>query len=247
MSADRSYSELLRAVGISHVEVQEERFSDVVRRALQSAEVSDLPALPDLSDLLDDAREALGRAMWELNWAKDRAKKKDLAARLAEFAAALDTVAEILASTGRLRNMVDIDLLKLVSEEAAASDETPPQAMARYRDLRTAVEGVRKDVAMATGLLGKLDADGQPSLHGYDHVVALAMRIAKQVGVALTTGGNREDDQHATPFTLLVQGLDTFLPDLHRAKTLATCARRIERSASWRARAGGSDRAPDKT
>jgi hypothetical protein len=84
---------------------------------------------------------------------------------------------------------------------------------------------------LALQMLGELPArKGRPRLEWFDQYVELTTEIADHLGVEVRTMGKLEDDPHQTPFTALVYGFETLLPEEVRSDTLGTCAKRIQRS-----------------
>jgi hypothetical protein len=64
-------------------------------------------------------------------------------------------------------------------------------------------------------------------------------KIAKKRGIEVTTQGNRERRPYATPFTRFVFAVEKLLPSELQSRSLAACARQIERSAEASAREKG--------
>jgi hypothetical protein len=55
-------------------------------------------------------------------------------------------------------------------------------------------------------------------------------RVAEQLGIKVSSAGNRDEDPYATPFTVLVFEAERVLPEGAWSPNLATCAKRIETS-----------------
>ena len=64
----------------------------------------------------------------------------------------------------------------------------------------------------------------------YSGFVRDLAEIAEGLGIDVTTGGDRSDDPHATPFTRFVFAVEKLLPHGERSKTLSACAKRIDRA-----------------
>jgi hypothetical protein len=89
--------------------------------------------------------------------------------------------------------------------------------------------------------LGNLPArKGRPKLEWFDQYVELMTEIAGHVGIEVRTMGKLDRDPHQTPFTALVFGFETLLPEDARSDTLGTCAQRIQRSRRRRKTLSGS-------
>jgi hypothetical protein len=64
----------------------------------------------------------------------------------------------------------------------------------------------------------------------YSGFIRDVAEIAEGIGIDVTTGGDRSKNPHATPFTHFVFAVEKLLPDGERSKTLAACAKRIDRA-----------------
>jgi hypothetical protein len=73
---------------------------------------------------------------------------------------------------------------------------------------------------------------GQRGLRWYTEHVKLMMQVAHLLDVKVSTAGDRIEDDHATPFTVLVFEAERVLPEEAWSDSLAACAKRIERSLS---------------
>jgi hypothetical protein len=70
----------------------------------------------------------------------------------------------------------------------------------------------------------------------YSGFVRDLAEIAEEIGIGVTTGGDRSDDPHATPFTRLVFAVEKLLPLDARSPSLEACAKRIDRAIAASAR-----------
>jgi hypothetical protein len=74
------------------------------------------------------------------------------------------------------------------------------------------------DLALQT--LGELPArKGRPKLEWFDQYVELMTEIAGHLGIEFRTMGKLEHDPHQTPFTAVVYGFETLLPEEVRSDT----------------------------
>jgi hypothetical protein len=64
----------------------------------------------------------------------------------------------------------------------------------------------------------------------YPRFVRNLTEIAEASGIDVTTGGDRNDDPHATAFTRFVFAVEKLLPPGERSPSLAACAKRIDRA-----------------
>jgi hypothetical protein len=95
-----------------------------------------------------------------------------------------------------------------------------------------AVEHLEGYCEQALAVLNEIPAKkGQRGLGWYDMLVELMTEVAGRLGLKVTTAGDRRgDDPYATPFTVLVYGVEDALPEPARSNLLSTCAKRIEDS-----------------
>jgi hypothetical protein len=71
---------------------------------------------------------------------------------------------------------------------------------------------------------------GRATRPWYSGFIRDLAEIAEGFGIAVTTGGDRSDDPHATPFTRFVFAVEKLLPSGESSKTLSACAKRIDRA-----------------
>jgi hypothetical protein len=64
----------------------------------------------------------------------------------------------------------------------------------------------------------------------YFHFIRYVAKIARGLGIEVTTQGDRERDPYATPFTRFVFAVEKLLPPKGQSKSLVACAKQIERA-----------------
>jgi hypothetical protein len=72
------------------------------------------------------------------------------------------------------------------------------------------------------------DKKGRRALEWYAGFAEVVVRAGRALGIAITTAGDRGDDPHATPFTVLAYALEKSLPKGARSKSLAACNKRLQ-------------------
>ena len=131
-----------------------------------------------------------------------------------------------------LHETVDTEVVTLLIHAVAlAHAGQHPRPREQLETILKMIEGLENYCERAMVLLSELPAkSGRPALEWYDGLVRLMMRVAELIGIKVSTAGDRSDDPSATPFTVLVFEAERVLPEEAWSKTLAACARRIDRS-----------------
>jgi hypothetical protein len=86
---------------------------------------------------------------------------------------------------------------------------------------------------------------GRRALGWYDGFVDLMVSVAGILDVPITTRGTGARDPEETPFTVLVFGVERFLPREAWSNSLAACAKRVQ--ASLKALRGAAGKNGSKT
>jgi hypothetical protein len=114
---------------------------------------------------------------------------------------------------------------------AAHPEITSGEAFERLEELVNTTEALKLYCDLCLQILEHLPArKGRPKLGWFDQYLELMTETAHHLGIEVRTMGKLESDPHATPFTALVYGFETLLPQEVRSDTLGTCAQRIQRS-----------------
>jgi len=185
--------------------------------------------------VVDDLADHLARAIGQFGWSSFNTKRRDLRKRLKLLRDSLETAADILASSGDLREKIDVDLLGFITNVAVeAAPGLTSSAMNRKIRCRT-----RTSQAYVGGCSSRRDhyeqssADRPARANWHDLIIEGAVAAGQSLAIPLTIGGDRSRDPYDTPFVRLVKRLELFLPSQMQSASLAACAKRIERSPTW--------------
>lgn len=110
---------------------------------------------------------------------------------------------------------------------------TPMAVTQKYASAHEQIEVILKDIEAAQVVMEQSSADGPARQVWYDFVVAGAVIVAQNLLIPLTIGGDRSRDPYDTPFVRLVKRLESLLPLKMQSRSMAACAKRIERSPAW--------------
>ena len=129
--------------------------------------------------------------------------------------------------------------------EMKASSRLPEMAGYRslfklnaFRDLLKATDAVELSAGdlesalsqVPTAFSGRPMAGTKARLFWYPGFVRDLAAIAKAIGVPVTTGGDREGNQHKTAFTKFVFAVEKLLPPERQCESISACAKRIDRA-----------------
>jgi hypothetical protein len=186
--------------------------------------------------VVDELRDHLARANGQFGWSSFNTKRGDLRERLDLLRGSLKTAAYILASSGDLREKIDVDLLGFITNVAIEADPglTPSAVRQKYAAAHEQISHILVPVETAAAALEETSADGPARAAWYDLIVEGAGAAARSLAIPLTIGGDRDGNPHDTPFVRLIMGLEALLPPKMQSRSLAACAKRIERSPAWR-------------
>jgi hypothetical protein len=227
----RRFEDYLPREGFAEIELTPDRFRVILNDAMPGGEWSD--------DLVDTVREEvahhLAQAVGQSGWFSFNTKRPDLRERLELLRDSLKTAAHILASSGNLREKIDIDLLGFMTNVAVEADPglTPALLNRKYASAHAQIKHILMHVEAAAAVLEKTSADGPARAAWYDLIVEGAVAAAQSLAIPLTIGGDRSQDPYDTPFVRLIMGLEALLPPKMQSRSLAACAKRIERSPAW--------------
>jgi len=164
--------------------------------------------------------------------------RKGVVSRLEKLSASARETALALQAVrpgpGDLHDVAVVDLLSEVIH-SHLPELSLQQSREQVEVLLQAVEALYHYSEEARGLVSQMGArKGQRGLARYDAFVDLMIEAAALLGIRVSTAGDRIEDPYATPFTVLAHALERSLPEEARAKTLAACAKRIDRSLAKR-------------
>jgi hypothetical protein len=225
------------------IAISVEDFGAVLSDALPGVEWPD-----DVIDAaFEEVTEHLSRAVGHWGWSTFNTRRRELRERLQLLRKSLKTAAYILASTGDLREKIDMDLLGFIANAAIEKDPdlTLPAMNRKYAAVHSGMEKLITYVEAAEAIMDQTSADGPARMAWYDSIVSGGVAAAQSLGIPLTIGGDRSDDPADTPLVRLITGLESFLPSDMQSESRAACAKRIERSPAWRSKAEHQSR--DKT
>jgi hypothetical protein len=228
----RRFEDYLPREGFAEIELTSEDFRAILNDAMPGGE---WPANV-IDAVVDELRDHLARANGQFGWHSFNTRRGDLRERLDLLRGSLETAADILASSGDLREKIDIDLLGFIANVAveAIPGLTPSTMRQKYAAAHEQIRHILKDVEAAETIMEQSSADGPARATYYDPIVGGARSAAQSLAIPLTIGGDREHNPHDTPFVRLIMGLEALLPPKMQSRSLAACAKRIERSPAWR-------------
>ena len=131
---------------------------------------------------------------------------------------------------------IDVDLLGFITNVAIEADPglTPSAVRQKYAAAHEQISHILVPVETAAAALEETSADGPARAAWYDLIVEGAGAAARSLAIPLTIGGDRDHNPHDTPFVRLIMGLEALLPPKMQSRSLAACAKRIERSPASR-------------
>jgi hypothetical protein len=227
----RRCEDYLPREGFAEVELTFDRFRVILNDAMPGGEWPD-----DIIDtVIDEVTHHLAQAIGQFGWSPFNTKRGDLRERLELLRDSLETAADILASSGDLREKIDIDLLGFVTNVVVEADPGLTSALMnrKYASAHAQIKHILMHLEAAAAVLEKTSADGPARATWYDPIVEGAVAAAQSLAIPLTIGGDRSRDPYDTPFVRLVKRLESFLPSQMQSASLAACAKRIERSPAW--------------
>jgi hypothetical protein len=228
----RRFEDYLPREGFAEIELTPDRFRVMLNDAMPGGEWPDNV----IDAVVDELTDHLARANGQFGWSSFNTKRWDLRERLDLLRGSLKTAAYILASSGDLREKIDVDLLGFISKVAIEADPdlTPSAMRQKYAAAHEQISHILMQVEAAAAALEETSADGPARAAWYDRIVEGAIAAAQSLAIPLTIGGDRDHNPQDTPFVRLIMGLEALLPPKMQSRSLAACAKRIERSPAWR-------------
>jgi hypothetical protein len=214
---------------IATAQIEEEQFSTIIRKINKRFELR-IESSGEAYELFQDRIRFVAGRFWEELEAVDR---KSVLQRLTKLTTNVKSVGtQLLPVRAGLHEPVDAEVVNLLIQAidlAHAGQEPRPRE--RLDISLKVVEGLENICDRALALARKLPAKrGRPSLGWHTELVSLMVRVAEQLGIKVSTAGDRGQDRYATPFTVLVFEAERVLPEAAWSANLATCAKRIETS-----------------
>jgi len=121
-------------------------------------------------------------------------------------------------------------------DESAASPEmvdyTDLPKLDVVRPILVALNKLERALALAPATFSgqQKPTKGPAPRYWYSRFVRDLAKTANELGIEVTTQGDRERDPYATPFTRFVFAVERLLPSGAESKSLAACAKQIERA-----------------
>ena len=225
------YEDYLPREGFSEIELTSEDFRAILNDAMPGGEWPD-----DAIDMaVDQIAECFARAIGQFGWSSSNTRRRDLRERLDLLGGSLKTAAYILASSGDLREKIDIDLLGFVTNVAVDADSSLTLSAVRQKHAAAheQISYMLMQVEAAAAVLEETSADGPARATWYDLIVEGAVAAAQSLAIPLMIGGDRDHNPHDTPFVRLIMGLESLLPSAMQSPSMAASVKRIERSPAW--------------
>jgi hypothetical protein len=228
------YEDYLPREGFAEIELTSEDFRATLHEAMPGVELSE----DAIDTAIDQIAEYFARANGHFDWSSSNTRRWDLRERLDLLRGSLKTAAYILASSGDLREKIDVDLLGFITNVAIEADPglTPSAVRQKYAAAHEQISHILVPVETAAAALEETSADGPARAAWYDLIVEGAGAAARSLAIPLTIGGDRDGNPHDTPLVRLIMGLEALLPPKMQSRSLAACAKRIERSPAWRSK-----------
>ncbi len=227
----RRFEDYLPREGFAEIELTSDHFRAILNDAMPSGEWPDNV----IDAVVDELADHLARAIGQFGWSSFNTKRRDLRNRLKLLRDSFETAADILASSGDLREKIDVDLLGFIANVAVEAEPglTSSAMNRKYAAAHEQIRHMLKDVKAAETIIEQSSADGPARATYYDLIVEGARSAAQSLAIPLTIGGDRDGNPHDTPFVRLVMGLESLLPSEMQSPSMAACAKRIERSPAW--------------
>jgi hypothetical protein len=114
----RRFEDYLPREGFAEIELTSEDFRAILNDAMPSGEWPDNV----IDAVVDELADHLARAIGQFGWSSFNTKRCDLRKRLKLLRDSLETAADILASSGDLREKIDVDLLGFIANVAVEAE-----------------------------------------------------------------------------------------------------------------------------
>jgi hypothetical protein len=162
----RRFEDYLPREGFAEVAISVEDF-----RAILSDAMPRLKCPDDVIDaVFEEVPEYLSRAAGQWGWSPFNTGRQALRERLELLRKSLKTAAYILASSGDLREKIDIDLLGFMANVAieANPDLTRAATARKYAAAHAAIEQILPHVEATGAIMEQTSADGPARMVWYD-------------------------------------------------------------------------------
>lgn len=160
--------------------------------------------------------------------------RKDLESRLDRLREAVATAATSLEpSRLGICEEADSEFIFFLAEVVGRAQGAAHDGLSLLNTHLRLLEALKDHCDRAAAMLAELPAKtGRRSLEFYKEYMLLVVPIAQRLGMKISTAGSTRgsDEAYATPFTVFVHSLESFLPRGAWSNSLAACAKRIDRA-----------------
>src|ERR1700730_7758080 len=177
----RRFEDYLPREGFAEIELTPDRFRVMLNDAMPGGEWPDNV----IDAVVDELNDYLARANWELGCSPLNRRRWDLHKRLELLRDSLETATDILASSGDLREKIDIDLLGFMTNVAVEADPGLTSALMnrKYASAHSQIKHILMHVEAAAAVLEKTSADGPARATYYDRIVEGARSAAQSLAI----------------------------------------------------------------
>ena len=225
-----SFNDLVSSgTSIAAAPVEWEDFAAIVQAANERFGLTLAPQ-PDAFELFQDRIRFVAGRFWEEYEPVRRQAVLERLQRLADHVSG--AAAQLTALREGVQLQEDTEVVHLLAHAVnVAHGGQHPRPREPLETSLKVLEGLEEYCARALLLLEALPAKrGQPRHSWYDEHVRLMTQVAERLGIVVKTSGDRTDDPHATPFTVLTLQAERVLPEEAWSPTIAACAKRVDRS-----------------
>jgi hypothetical protein len=124
--------------------------------------------------------------------------------------------------------------LRATEESSASPEMVNYPALLKLDELRPVLVALDKlehaQDCVPAAFFGRKPGKGPAARSWYFGFVCNLSETAKELGIEVTTQGDRERDPYATPFTRFVFAVEKLLPRTEQSASLTACAKQIERA-----------------
>jgi hypothetical protein len=180
----RRYEDYLPREGFVEIELTSEKFRVILNDVMPGVEWTD----DAINMAVDQIAENFAWAVGQFGWFSFNTKRRDLHKRLKLLRDSLETAADTLASSGDLREKIDVDLLEFITNVAIEADPalTPSALRQKYADAHEQISHILVPVETATAALEETSADGPARAAWYDLIVEGAGAASRSLAIPLT-------------------------------------------------------------
>jgi len=178
------YEDYLPREGFAEIELTPDRFRAILNDTMPGGEWPDNV----IDEVVDALADHLARAIGQFGWSSFNTKRRDLRERLELMRDSLKTASHILASSGNLREKIDIDLLGFIANVAVEAEPglTSSAMNRKYAAAHGQISRILVPVETAAAALEETSADGPARAAWYDLIVEGAGAAAQSLAIPLS-------------------------------------------------------------